>query len=275
MVPVTSAPPRASAASEARPDEGRARCTARGSFLYLVGPQGVRCRDPPTASSDTPQPSATPGLVLPRWRLTGVGSSVMDLDDLAAAVAIALTTGEIGVVEDELRHQGWSAPRMRLTGDALKAAIGGLVLITESRCWLWQGRLDRGGYGVWKGDRAHRITYRAFVGPIPRGLVLDHFVCGQRSCVAPHHLEPVTAVENTRRAVALGQRTSTQRVHHGAKRFCVRGHEFTDANTYRDRHGRRFCRACRALHARRYRQVGYVSAAARDDRASRAAMTEP
>lgn len=42
------------------------------------------------------------------------------------------------------------------------------------------------------------------VGPIPDGLTLDHVVawgCRHKNCVNPAHLEPVTAAENTRRAM--------------------------------------------------------------------------
>ena len=69
-------------------------------------------------------------------------------------------------------------------------------------CWYWRGELDRHGYGVLevcgKGKRVHRLSYEAFVGPIPAGLVIDH-LCRVRDCINPDHLEPVTSQENTRR----------------------------------------------------------------------------
>jgi len=76
---------------------------------------------------------------------------------------------------------------------------------TES-CWHWIGATGDTGYGrfntgVSGGHRAvysHRYAWERLRGPIPVGLVLDH-LCGNRLCVNPDHLEPVTMYENTRR----------------------------------------------------------------------------
>ena len=62
-------------------------------------------------------------------------------------------------------------------------------------CWLWRGGLHGHGYGQvrWDGRRqkAHRVSYQMFNGPIPDGLELDH-LCRTRACVRPDHLEAVT-----------------------------------------------------------------------------------
>jgi hypothetical protein len=69
-------------------------------------------------------------------------------------------------------------------------------------CWLWDGP-DNGMYGLlrngYRNTYAHRFSYQKFVGPIPRGLVIDH-ACRVTFCVNPDHLEPVTQAENLRRA---------------------------------------------------------------------------
>lgn len=71
-------------------------------------------------------------------------------------------------------------------------------------CWLWLGYVNtrRGGYGevyVRGGMKlAHRAVYELLVGPIPKGLEIDH-LCRTRCCVNPNHLEPVTRAENMRR----------------------------------------------------------------------------
>ncbi|MGA5820817.1 HNH endonuclease signature motif containing protein [Kitasatospora sp. NPDC094028] len=69
-------------------------------------------------------------------------------------------------------------------------------------CWVWTGCAHpKTGYGVFGGKGtqiAHRIAYQYKVGPIPKGLHLDH-LCRRRLCVRPEHLEPVTPRENIRR----------------------------------------------------------------------------
>lgn len=105
-------------------------------------------------------------------------------------------------------------------------------------CWNWTGHINGGGYGIFhrKRDgvrrrwRAHRLMYEHLVGPIPEGLVLDH-LCRNTRCVNPEHLDPVTNVENVRRAMAL----ITE---------CPHGHPYSDENTYRCPNGNRRCREC-------------------------------
>jgi len=69
-------------------------------------------------------------------------------------------------------------------------------------CWLWLASRFSSGYAQFKAagknHRAHRFSYRAFKGEIPKGLTLDH-LCRVKHCVNPEHLEPVTAAENNRR----------------------------------------------------------------------------
>lgn len=76
----------------------------------------------------------------------------------------------------------------------------------DSPCWIWQLAIAQGnGYGrkmdprVGKVVPAHRIYWERENGPVPDGLTLDH-LCRVRACVNPAHLEPVTQVENVRRA---------------------------------------------------------------------------
>lgn len=80
------------------------------------------------------------------------------------------------------------------------------VTITEAGCWEWNllvmpngyGRLTVSTAGHKKGYYSHRVSYEAFVGPIPTGLDIDH-LCRNRRCCNPDHLEPVTRAENLRR----------------------------------------------------------------------------
>lgn len=114
-------------------------------------------------------------------------------------------------------------------------------------CWLWFGA-ERGGYGrLWEGRHveAHRWAYEHFVGPVPEGLVLDHFKCSNPRCVNPEHVRPVTRRENCLRSDT--SRAAVQL----AKRVCHVGH---DAWVYNEKTGLRFCRECRRKTAREWAQ---------------------
>jgi HNH endonuclease len=72
-------------------------------------------------------------------------------------------------------------------------------------CWIWTGAKLANGYG--KAPRphgsaghvkyvtAHRLVYELLVGPLSAELHLHH-LCGNRMCVNPDHLRPVTAAEH-------------------------------------------------------------------------------
>jgi hypothetical protein len=135
-----------------------------------------------------------------------------------------------------------------------------IVVDPETGCWLWQGarthRQYRGGYGAikWQGKMlgVHRVVYTLLVAPIPDGLTIDHVKargCRYAACCWPEHLEPVTQGENSRR----GDTPWTANSH---KTHCKHGHEFTPANTYRDKAGVRQCRMCGKLKMRR--RQGYT-----------------
>lgn len=113
---------------------------------------------------------------------------------------------------------------------------------SNGRCWLWLGGTTEDGYGVFsflgRSVRAHRWSYETFVGPVPDGLVLDHFVCDTPGCVSPLHVRPATVRENNLRGDSVSARAL-------AATHCPQGHEYSDANTYIWR-GIRNCRRCRA-----------------------------
>lgn len=108
-------------------------------------------------------------------------------------------------------------------------------------CWLWQGVLGGGGYGrifvEGKMRQAHRYSYILHGGAIPPGFHLDH-ICRVRHCVNPAHLEPVTPTENKLRGIGITAIEARQK-------FCKRGHEFTQENTYLTPQGWRRCKTCR------------------------------
>jgi hypothetical protein len=64
--------------------------------------------------------------------------------------------------------------------------------------------------GKTKHVSVHKLAYELVVGDVPPGLQLDHLCCN-KVCVNPTHLEPVTAKENRRRAVAHKRLVSDMR----------------------------------------------------------------
>lgn len=120
-------------------------------------------------------------------------------------------------------------------------ASAALAHLGDGCCWIWNGARSNSGYGKAVGrssSNAHRWSYSLLVGPIPQGLHLDH-LCKIKSCVAPHHLEPVTPAENFDRsrsdhAAAVAKRRMTH---------CKYGHEYTPENTITHAKGRK-CRTC-------------------------------
>jgi hypothetical protein len=116
-------------------------------------------------------------------------------------------------------------------------------------CWIWIGSVAKSGYARMgtkhsRPELAHRVSYEAFVGPIPEGYELDH-KCRLRCCVNPQHLEPVLHLENVRRGTS-GQATAER---HRQITHCPKGHAYDEANTRtippgRKRYSHRICRAC-------------------------------
>ena len=117
-------------------------------------------------------------------------------------------------------------------------------------CWLWQANKSRGGYGKFflagRGNiYAHRFAYELAVGPIPKGMQIDH-LCRNRACVNPDHMESVSSKTNTLRG-------TNSAAGNARKTHCLRGHAFTEANTYLHA-GSRLCRQCRWDQSERRKQ---------------------
>ena len=117
----------------------------------------------------------------------------------------------------------------------------------DGECWEWTGAKFTTGYGnlFIRGGQcmvAHRYSWLAHRGPYDQRLDLDH-LCRNRGCVNPDHLEPVTRQVNLNRS-PIGNL---------AKTLCPHGHEYDEANTYRDARGSRFCRACMRKRGQEYR----------------------
>lgn len=84
----------------------------------------------------------------------------------------------------------------------LQERLMSLSKVTEAGCWEWIGTKQGSGYGYYpsrhKGERlAHRVSYEAFIGPVPADLVLHH-KCHNTLCINPDHLEPMTTGDHKR-----------------------------------------------------------------------------
>lgn len=81
-------------------------------------------------------------------------------------------------------------------------------------CWLWTSAKNMDGYGEmlvgrgsngrYKWERAHRMSYRLAIGPIPKGLWVLHR-CDNPPCVRPDHLFLGTAADNAHDRDAKGR----------------------------------------------------------------------
>ena len=176
----------------------------------------------------------------------------MDLAALQRALDIVVATGDPEPLSSQLRAEGWRTP-LKAASATQDEILARIKVDPETGCWNWTLKL-RNGYGKFRGVLAHRLAWEAFIGPVPKGLHLDH-VCRNRRCVRPDpkHLEPVTKAENNRRAMAYVQQYPGEQVHNNAKRWCVHGHLYTEATTGLDRLGKRYCKTCRYDHLKKDR----------------------
>jgi len=177
----------------------------------------------------------------------------LDLDDPLppAEVAVARPDGGGGFgfrVHGGSRRSEYShlarSLRYTVVMDTIEQVLANCEVIWPTACWQWRRAKSKTGYGnLWFGRRyttAHRVIYKALVGPIPEGLDLDH-LCRNRACCNPDHLEPVTRRENMRRG------EPARRTH------SPKGHAYAPENTRIIRHRGKEMRACKRCHCEQER----------------------
>ncbi len=121
------------------------------------------------------------------------------------------------------------------------------------RCWHWTAAKLPTGYGQFRlagiMRYAHRLSYEAAKGAIPKGLHIDH-LCRNRDCVNPAHLEAVTNQEN----ILRGLNPTAQRERHKAQTTCRRGgHPLSGPNLHVNPAGSRVCKECQRAALARHR----------------------
>jgi hypothetical protein len=108
----------------------------------------------------------------------------------------------------------------------------------DRECWLWQGAVNDGGYGVsahpWANGRTrtqlvHRRVYEVFHG-VKLGRLHIHHTCGVKLCVNPAHLVALTQGDHNRL--------------HFMREYCVRGHLLSETRCRPTAGGTTACRAC-------------------------------
>ena len=113
-------------------------------------------------------------------------------------------------------------------------------------CWPWLGATNGAPYWYgqfWVDGRkrsAHAVSWELRNGnALPEGHEACHS-CDNPRCVNPRHIFSAPHADNVRDAFAKGR----MRNQNTGSTHCKHGHEFTAANTWTDKRGRRNCRTC-------------------------------
>lgn len=199
----------------------------------------------------------------------------MDITSIAPAHRLTLPDGRVIAYRSD-------APASRVFSILERTTVDPLT-----ECWMWQGSINPGGYGIVtfqnKSWTIHRLVVYLLVGELDKGNHLHH-TCKRRTCCNPLHLESVTPVEHSRLEglarhvtecpkghamtpentyVFPGRDKRRCRICHNdyqkrhrsnpriLKVECYRGHPFSSENT-RIYQGRRYCKACHAENTLRY-----------------------
>lgn len=91
----------------------------------------------------------------------------------------------------------------------------------QEGCWLWNGALDKDGYGSAKlrgrrAEKAQRLSYRLHNGPVAADDLVCHS-CDNPQCVNPGHLFLGTPLDNKTDCVSKGRHVKGDELYWKAK----------------------------------------------------------
>lgn len=118
----------------------------------------------------------------------------------------------------------------------------------NSDCILFIGGVNKDGYGLFRIMEIQYLAHRV-------SLILNercdyigyeiHHLCENRRCVNTLHLKALLPIYHTK----------TKTFYNSIKTSCIRGHRFTEENTYVRENGKRECRSCKRITNNRYRKT--------------------
>ncbi len=96
-------------------------------------------------------------------------------------------------------------------------------ILDAGGCWLWTAAKDYNGYGVIRtkdsrAERTHRVSYKLFVGPIPKGIFVCHR-CDNPSCVNPEHLFLGSQADNIRDMISKNRQKDSRGIFNGRNKL--------------------------------------------------------
>ena len=126
-------------------------------------------------------------------------------------------------------------------------------------CWIWTASVDQNGYGTCflggkRFAKAQRAGWLIKHGFLDTKLFCCH-KCDNPICVNPDHIFLGTQKDNLNDASKKG-RTSNKNKY---KTKCLKGHKFTEENTYITKGGSRVCRKCKTNHNKRIHKINMMN----------------